>query len=139
MSKFHFSQNSHFQNIIFRKIHIFKVSFFTKFTLSKSHFSQNSHFKSLVFHNYQIHTYKVSFLPKFTISKYHFSQNSHFFKHQILGYLWIKSWFFNPVRLVSLMTLSYIQFRSTVITFLNTIFLRDILIKFCSFPMTNNL
>ena len=38
--------NSHFQSLIFEKIYIFKVSFFTKFTISKSHFSQNSHFQT---------------------------------------------------------------------------------------------
>ena len=30
-------------NLIFHKIHNFKVLFFTKFTFSKSHFSENSH------------------------------------------------------------------------------------------------
>ena len=34
------SENSHFENIIFDIIHIFKVSFLTKFTFSKSQFSQ---------------------------------------------------------------------------------------------------
>ena len=38
------SKNSQSQNLIFHKINDFKVSFFTKFTISKSHFSQNSHF-----------------------------------------------------------------------------------------------
>ena len=54
----HFSQNSHFQNLIFHKIHIFKVQFFTKFTISKSNFSQNSHFQSLIFH--KIHIFQTS-------------------------------------------------------------------------------
>ena len=53
-SKSHFSQNSHFQGLIFQKIHIFKVAFFTKFTILKSHFSQNSHFKSVIFHKIHI-------------------------------------------------------------------------------------
>ena len=34
---------------IYPKIHILKISFFTKFTISKSHFSQNSHFVNLIF------------------------------------------------------------------------------------------
>ena len=43
------SKNSHFQNLIFHKIHIFNISFFTKFTFSKSHFSQNSHYSNIKF------------------------------------------------------------------------------------------
>ena len=43
------SENSHFENLIFDKIHIFKVSFLTKFTFSKA-----------------------SFLQKITFSKFHF-------------------------------------------------------------------
>ena len=35
ISKSPFSQNSHFQSLIFHKIHILKVSFFTKFTFFK--------------------------------------------------------------------------------------------------------
>ena len=31
-SKSHFSQNSHFQSLLFHKIHIFEMSFFTKVT-----------------------------------------------------------------------------------------------------------
>ena len=52
------SKNPHFH-----EIHIFKISFFTKFTISKSHFSQNSHFQSLIFHKIHIS---------------YFSQNSRF-------------------------------------------------------------
>ena len=40
------------------KIHIFKISFFAKFTFSKSHFSQNSHFQNLILrkiHNFIFH------------------------------------------------------------------------------------
>ena len=37
-------------NLIFHKIHNFKVLFFTKFTFSKSHFSQNSHFSNINFY-----------------------------------------------------------------------------------------
>ena len=72
--KSHFSQNSHFENIIFDKIHIFKVSFFTKFTFWKYHICQNSHFQSLIFDKNLI--LKVSFFTKFTFWKYHFRQNS---------------------------------------------------------------
>ena len=61
--------NSLFWSLIFDKIHIFKVSFFHKFTISNSHFSQNSHFQ-------------IPRLTKFT-----------FFKHQFLGNFWIKTWF----------------------------------------------
>ena len=32
------SKNSHFENLIFDKIHNFNISFLTKFTISKSHF-----------------------------------------------------------------------------------------------------
>ena len=39
------SKNSHFKNLTFHKIHIFKISFLTKFTFSKYHFSQNSQSK----------------------------------------------------------------------------------------------
>ena len=69
-------KNSHFESLIFDKIHIFKISFFTKFTFSKFYFSQNSQFQSPTFH--KIHMFKISFSTKFTILKYHFSQNSHF-------------------------------------------------------------
>ena len=41
--------NSHFESLIFHKIHIFKFSFFTKFTFSKCHFSRNSHFQIHIF------------------------------------------------------------------------------------------
>ena len=36
--KSHFSQNSHFENINFHKIHLSEISFFTKFTITKYHF-----------------------------------------------------------------------------------------------------
>ena len=52
--EYYFSQNSQFQNLIFDKVHNFKVSFFTKFTFWESHLSQNSHFQSLFFHKIQI-------------------------------------------------------------------------------------
>ena len=52
------------------KIHILKVAFLTKFTISKPHFSQNSHFQNRIFD--KIHNFKVTFLTKFTISKSHF-------------------------------------------------------------------
>ena len=65
-----FSQNSHFENIIFHEIHISKISFFMKFTFLKSHFSQNSHFENLILH--KIHIFKISFFTKFTISKSYF-------------------------------------------------------------------
>ena len=35
------------KNLTFYKVHIFQISFFTRFTFSKSHFSQNSHFPGL--------------------------------------------------------------------------------------------
>ena len=38
------SKNSHYENLNFYKIHILKITFFTKFTILKSHFSQNSQF-----------------------------------------------------------------------------------------------
>ena len=53
-SKSLFSQKSHFQSLIFGKIHNFKVSFFTKFPFSKFHFSQNSHFSKSIFHKMHI-------------------------------------------------------------------------------------
>jgi len=71
ISKSHFSQCSHFQNLIFPKIHIFKtsfydkihnftISFFTKFTFSKCDFPK-------------IHNFKISFFHKTTLSKSDFS------------------------------------------------------------------
>ena len=48
------SKHSHFENIIFVKIHIFKTAFFTKFfTVSKSIFDE-------------IRILKISFFTKFT-------------------------------------------------------------------------
>ena len=44
---------------IYPKIHILKMSFFTKFTFSNSHFYQNSHFQILIFD--KIHIFKISF------------------------------------------------------------------------------
>ena len=68
--KYHFSQNSLFENIIFHKIHLWKISFFTKSTFSNSHFSQNSLFENIIIHKIRI------------------------FKHQILSNFWIKKWVF---------------------------------------------
>ena len=48
------SKNSPLENLVFHKIHIFKIPIFTKFTF-----------------------FKASFFTKFTISKCDFSQNSH--------------------------------------------------------------
>ena len=64
-----------FENLIFHKIHIFKVAFLTKFTFSKSHFSQNSHCQSLILN--KIHNFKDSFFTKFTFFKpqIYFSMN----------------------------------------------------------------
>ena len=64
-------------NLIEVKIHIFKISFLTKFTISRYHFSQNSQFQNHIFH--KIYIFKVSFFTKFT-----------FFKHQFLGNFWTK-------------------------------------------------
>ena len=69
------SKNSHIENPNFHKIHILKISFFTKFTISKSHFLQNSHFQNLIFH--KIHISKISFFTKFTFQISHSAQNSH--------------------------------------------------------------
>ena len=52
------------KSLIYPKIHILKISFFTKFTISKSHFSQNSHFQSVIFD--RIHISKILFFTKFT-------------------------------------------------------------------------
>ena len=54
--KSQFWQNSHVENLIFHKIHISKISFFTKFTFPKSHFCR-------------IHPFKISLFTKFTMSK----------------------------------------------------------------------
>ena len=91
-----FSQNLHFWNLIFHKIHIFKVWFFTKFTFSKSDFSQNSHFQNFNFH--KIHIFKIAIFTKFTFLKSNiwqnshlwtlFLQNAHFFNHQIPVNFW---------------------------------------------------
>ena len=81
--------------LILSKNHILKFSIFPKFTILKSHFSQNSHFQNLIFH--KINFFKASFFTKFTYFKVSFFTKFTFFKHQILGNLWIKSWFFAPV------------------------------------------
>ena len=60
------------------KIHILKISIFTKFTLLKSQFSQNSPLWNLVFH--KIHICEISIFSKFT-----------FLKYQNQGNFWIKS------------------------------------------------
>ena len=77
--KSQFTHNSHFQNLIFDKIHNFKISFFTKFTISKSHFFTN-----------------------FTFSQSHFSQNSHFSSIKFLAISRKKSWFQPQCELESL-------------------------------------
>ena len=79
-----FWQNSHFQRIIFHKIHIFQISQLTKFTFSIHHFWQNSHFskphfwqnsqfQSIIFP--KIHIFQISQLTKFTFFKHHFLWN----------------------------------------------------------------
>ena len=55
--KSHFSQNSHFENLIFHKIHNFKVSLFDKIHI----------FQSVIFH--KIHFFGPLILTKFTIFK----------------------------------------------------------------------
>ena len=85
------SENSPFGNLIYHKIYIFKISFFTKFTLSNSQFWQNSHFHNLIFH--KIHILKISFFTKFTFLKYHFSQNSRFFISIFTKFTLLKSHF----------------------------------------------
>ena len=71
--KSQFSQDSNLQNLIFLKIHNFKILFFLKFAIWKSHYS---HFENLIF--YKVPILKISFFTKFTFSKSHFSQNSQF-------------------------------------------------------------
>ena len=75
------SKNSHFEKLIFDKIHISKRKFSTKFTFSKSHFSQNSHLQNIIFHKihifenlifHKIHIFKITFFTKFTLSKSYF-------------------------------------------------------------------
>ena len=62
--------------LILSKVHILKISLFTKFTFSTCQFSQNSQFQNLIFD--KIHIFKISFLTKFTILKSYFSLNSQF-------------------------------------------------------------
>jgi len=69
------SKNSHFENLNFDKIHIFKVWFFTKFTFSILIFTK-------------IHIFKVWFFTKFT-----------FFKHQSPRIFLIKSWICPSVKI----------------------------------------
>ena len=57
------------------KIHILKVSYSTKFTISNFHFSQNLHFQNLIFQ--KIHIFKVSLLTKFTFLEH---QNQRIFR-----------------------------------------------------------
>ena len=59
-----FAKNSHFEHLDFHKIHIFKISFFTKFTFRTSHFSQNSHSENIIFH-------KIHILKNFIFHKIH--------------------------------------------------------------------
>ena len=60
--KSHFSQNSHFQSLIFHKIHNFKISFFTKFTFWNSHFfTKFTFFKHQNLGDFRI--FKSLFLP----------------------------------------------------------------------------
>ena len=68
MSKYHFSPNSQFQNVIFHKIHTFKISFFTEIHI----------FQSLTFP--KIHIFKTLFFTKLAISQSHFSQKFTFSK-----------------------------------------------------------
>ena len=82
ITKPHFSQNSHFENLIFDKIHNFNVSFLTKFTFTRSHFWQNSHFWNLIFD--KIHIFEISTLTKFTFLKSHFWQKSLLYGAQFL-------------------------------------------------------
>ena len=65
-------KNSHFENLSFDKIHIFKISILTTFTFWKSQFWQNSHFENLIFD--KIHISKISFMTKFTFWKYIFDK-----------------------------------------------------------------
>ena len=84
--------------IIYPKIHILRISIFTKFTFGKTHFSQNSHFENHNLHKIhvseeltflKIHIYEISIFRKFrylkitsftrfTFWKAQFSHNSHF-------------------------------------------------------------
>ena len=94
---------------IYPKIHILKISFFTKFANLKSHFSL-SHLWNLNFH--KIHNSEISISTKITFLKSQFSQNSQFrnlifhqihnsevtfftkftfLKYQNQGNFWIKS------------------------------------------------
>ena len=58
---------------IYPKIHIFKITFFTKFTILKSNFSQNSQIQNHIF-----------------LKIHNFSYKIHIF--QILGNFWKKNW-----------------------------------------------
>ena len=59
-SKSHFPQNSHFQSLIFHKIHISQISFFTKFTFLKSQL-------------YKIHIFEISKSREFLDKKWVFA------------------------------------------------------------------
>ena len=79
--KSQFRQNWHLEILVFHKIHIFKISFFTKFTFSNSHFSnshfpQNSYFWTIFFIKFTFFKHQMSLLK--TLSK-----NSHFHTSQV--------------------------------------------------------
>ena len=70
-----FCKNSHFWNRIFHNIHILEISFFAK----------NSHFENRIFHKYShfgnLIFGNLIFRKKITLWKSHFSQYSHFGNH----------------------------------------------------------
>ena len=112
-SKSYISKISIFQNRIFSKIHIFKITFqkliflknrffkiafLTKITFSNDTFKQKSRFQNLIFHknrNFKIVLYKNHILEaNFTmiaVSESYFSQKLHYFKYQIKVNLWTNS------------------------------------------------
>jgi len=73
-----FIQKFTFENPNSHKIHIFKISFWTKFRFSKSYFSQNSQFQNLIFH--KIHISKIPYLTKFTFKSNPIFHKIHIFQ-----------------------------------------------------------
>ena len=68
----HWGKKPHFS----QKIHMFKITYFKKFTILKLHFSQKITSSKSYFS--QKSRFKSPFFTKIAFSKYHFSQKSHF-------------------------------------------------------------
>ena len=76
------SKNSHIENPNFHKIHLSKISMFTKFTFQKSHFSQNSHLWNLNF--LKIHIYEILKSREYPDKKWVFAPVCFYYLAQVI-------------------------------------------------------